>query len=662
MSPVKILIVEDEAIIAETTQRSLLKLGYTVTGVAISAAEAIRLAKATSPDLVLMDISIKGAEDGITAAIALNKEFDVPVVFLTAHTDPATLERARTALPFGYLVKPFEAQGLRATIEMALYRIQAERKNRQMERWLAATLHSIADGVVAVDAEGRVNFLNAEAERLTGLLRHEAIGRDYREVLRFVNEDTLEPVAHPVPQALQSNVVIHLESNAALVAHDGRVIPVDDSAAPTRDNEGRITGVVIIVRDRSERKRSEEERRRIEQKMQEAQRLESLGVLASGIAHDFNNLLTIITGNISLVAFSHEADSSEKQSLVEASEAAGRAADLCAQLLAYAGKNKIFVRPLDLSAEVASTLALMKLSISKAAKLALNLARDLPPVSADASQLRQVIMNLVMNASEALGGGEGEIHFTTGLVHAGAADFSKAIAGSELPAGEYVLMEVRDTGCGMSPAVQERIFDPFFTTKFLGRGLGLAAVLGIVRSHGGALTLASAPGAGTTFRVYFPKSAADATTEAPSTAGPVDLTCTGTVLVADDDDEVRTVVTRMVEALGFAVITAVNGVEALAAVAARETPLRLAVLDVVMPEMDGITAARFILEENPDLPILFISGYTSEQLAERFPSGGSVRFLAKPFTTAAFEDAVKTVLQSAGTPSHAAATERIIPS
>jgi signal transduction histidine kinase len=265
-----------------------------------------------------------------------------------------------------------------------------------------------------------------------------------------------------------------------------------------------VANLVSLALEREERHGAEQQRAALERKLQETARLESLGVLAGGIAHDFNNLLTAVLGYASLIEGDLPADSPLRPLVQPIEQAAQRAAELCGQMLAYAGKGRFVVRPVDLTALVRDAASLLRLTVPKRARLAFRLEAALPPVTGDAAQLRQAVTNLVMNAAEALGDAEGTITLTTAHAAVRRAELDAAAVGSELPEGAYVVLEVSDTGCGMSDEVRRRAFEPFFTTKFIGRGLGLPAVMGIVRGHQGALCVGSAPGRGTTFRLLLP--------------------------------------------------------------------------------------------------------------------------------------------------------------
>jgi PAS domain S-box-containing protein len=500
----RVLIIEDELLIAEDLRAALTHLGYTVAGMADSADEAVAQAERVRPDLVLMDIKLRGERDGISAAEQIREEFGLPVIFLTAHADEATLARAGRSLAFGYLVKPFEEQGLDASIEMALQLHDAQSRLQETERWLATTLESIGDAVVSVDLEGRITFLNPSAERITGWPLPKARGRPFQEVVRLFEKGTGRALANPVMQALEEDRVINLADNTVLRPEDGREIPVDDCAAPIRDTSGTASGVVLVLRDISARLQAESERRLVEQKLQAAQRLESLGILAGGVAHDFNNLLLAIISNAELGRGFLPPGSPAARHLEQIEIASMRAAELCRQLVAYAGHGAGGMCVLDLNALIHETSELLRATIPKNIELRLALGEKVPLVEGERNQIQRILMNLAINASEAMEGKDGFIEVRTSRLGADRACLSSTILGQDLPEGDYALLEVRDNGCGMTSETISRVFEPFFSTKFLGRGLGLAAVYGIVRDHHGALQLQSERGIGSTFGVLLP--------------------------------------------------------------------------------------------------------------------------------------------------------------
>ena len=400
---------------------------------------------------------------------------------------------------------------------------------------------------------------------------------------------------------------------------------------PQLDENGEVVGLVVVSQDVTELKEGEESRLVLERKMQEAQRLESLGVLAGGIAHDFNNLLTGIIGNASLARMELPADSRLHRFFEQMEKASTRAADLCREMLAYAGKGRFLIEGVDLSAVVTETIHLLQSSIHKNTELKFQLAAQLPSVPADATQLRQVIMNLVLNASEAMGGRNGEVTIATGLMHADRDTLAGAVAAPDLPVGDYVFLEVADTGCGMSAATVAKVFDPFFTTKFTGRGLGLAAVLGIVRGHRGALRVQSKPGRGTTFQILLPCVADMPVAAPPAPEQIVAWRGSGTVLLVDDEESVRDVAASMLESFGFDVLAAGNGRQAVQLFRENADRIEAVLLDLTMPQMDGEQTFRELRRLRADLKVVLMSGFNEHEAVDHFIGKSLAAFVQKPF-------------------------------
>jgi len=409
-----------------------------------------------------------------------------------------------------------------------------------------------------------------------------------------------------------------------------------------------------LARDRSReidrRIEAERERRRLDAKLQQAQRLESLGVLAGGIAHDFNNLLTTILGNADLLAMQPR-DNQRGDEAAQIRLAALRAAELTQQMLAYSGRGSFTTSPVDLSEVVQEIVQLLASSVSKKAELRCALAPDLPMIAADGSQIRQVVMNLVTNASEALGSEPGVVDVSTGFRWFEAEELQDAFGGETVEPGEKVYLEVSDTGCGMDARALERLFDPFFTTKREGRGLGLAAALGIVRSHSGSIHCTSRVGEGTRFRVLFPGSDLEKPKreEAPSTLG---WQGGRTILVVDDDGPVRALATRLLEGLGFHVRSANDGAAGVEAFRRFADEIDVVLLDMTMPVMGGGEALAAIRSIRADARIVVSSGYDKQGSLANLGTGRPDAFLQKPFTRDALAKALRNALPE-GAPTEA---------
>jgi PAS domain S-box-containing protein len=970
--PARILIVEDENIVSLDVQDRLTAMDYEVVGVANRGEAALSYIETHHPDLVLMDIQLKGAMDGITVAEVIRQRWRIPVIFLTAYSEDQTLQRAKLTEPFGYIIKPFDDREIHSVIEMALYKHQTEQRLRESERRYATTLKSIGDGVIATDPQGRVTFLNPVAEALTGWPLADTLGRPLPEVFNIINEQTRHPVENPVARVLRENVVVGLANHTILVSRSGREFPIDDSAAPILDDAGVITGTVLVFQDVTERrqkehahhqseaqlhqvwesskdglrltdeqglmvrvnkafcdlvgktreqllgqslvtmyateerdhllqqyqercahrtlspfmerklrlwngkelwfavsnafldpnssklkvlsvfrdvtehhlteealqkrvlaltqpldnpvgiqfsdlfnaedlqhlqdafseatgvasiithpdgtpitrpsnfcrlcseiirktkqgqincfksdaalgcqnpagptvqpclsgglwdagasitvggqhvanwligqvrnealdenqmlcyaddiganredfkkalaevpvmskvqfgkvanalfafanelslkayqnvqqarfiaerKRTEEERLELERRLLHAQKLESLGVLAGGIAHDFNNLLTAIVGNIELAKMDISEYSPARECLSEAALATRRAADLTRQMLAYSGRGKFFIQELDLSALVQEMTQLLKVSITKTVTLLVQLERSLPRIYADGTQMQQIVMNLITNASEAIGERVGCITITTGVQDCDPAYLAQSRLSEKVSPGRYVYLSVADTGCGMDEAVQQRLFDPFFTTKFTGRGLGMSAVLGVVRGHKGAILIDSEVGRGTTIRVLFPVShlenpANDGLLTVTPNQPSVSANIGSTILVVDDEEAVRKLAVTTLERKGFRVLNATDGVEAIEMFQKESGTIACVLLDLTMPRMDGIQTFAELRRLRPNIPVLLASGFSEHELSQRYAGQGLAGFIQKPYS---LDEMVQTV-------------------
>jgi len=502
------------------------------------------------------------------------------------------------------------------------------------------------DGIVweADAATFRFTYVSSPAERILGF-----------PVSRWLEEPEFWPQQmHPddrkwAPQYCQKCTRDRRghQFEYRLIAADGRTVWLQDTVSvhPRPDGPGLIRGVMIDI---TARKQAEAEKADLNRKLQDTQKLESLGVLAGGIAHDFNNLLTGVMGNASLARLDLPAGLPALANLEQIEAAALRAAELCKQMLAYAGKGRFVIQNLELNQVITDTTQLLQISISKNCVLRFNLAAQLPPVSADATQLRQVIMNLVINASEAINERSGVIALSTGVVRVDRRYLATTRFTPDLPEADYVFLEVSDNGAGMDEQTQAQIFDPFFTTKFTGRGLGLAAVLGIVRGHGGAIKVYSERGRGTTFKVLFPI--------AEGRAEPVPVADdplaawrgAGTVLVVDDEETVRAVAARLLESLGFATVTADDGRSALERYRAEPERYTLVLLDLTMPHLDGEETFRQLRLLRSDVKVVLMSGFNQQEAINRFTGKGLAGFVQKPFERVSLARELRRVLAGGG--------------
>jgi two-component system, cell cycle sensor histidine kinase and response regulator CckA len=410
--------------------------------------------------------------------------------------------------------------------------------------------------------------------------------------------------------------------------------------------KGRADGrqIARAIRYAIERKRNEEALRRMEERLRQTQKLESLGVLAGGIAHDFNNLLTITLGHTELALAEAPADSPARLHLQRILESTQRAAELSRQMLAYSGRQPLALAPLGLSGLVKKASRMLEVSISRKVRLSYRLAEDLPPVLGDAAQMSQAIMNLVLNASEAIGEREGTITLATRTLRCDRAALDAVQMDRLLPEGLYVCLEVSDTGCGMDRQTVAKAFDPFFTTKFVGRGLGLAVVQGIVRGHKGTIMVESEPGKGATFRILLPPAPVPSRIERPQAPAPGRSGAGGTVLFAEDEEAVRELGTLLLNRLGFSVLLAANGREAVELFQAHRHEIVCAMLDLAMPILDGAEALRELRRLQPNLRVIICSGYDEQRVGTQLKGLGAVTFLQKPYQIADLSDKLQALL------------------
>lgn len=379
----------------------------------------------------------------------------------------------------------------------------------------------------------------------------------------------------------------------------------------------------------------------MERRLLRTQKLESLGVLAGGIAHDFNNLLAAILGNLDLAFYSLSPVSPARRSIKDAINATKRAEALTRQMLAYSGKGRFIINDMNLSELVEENAHLLKAALSKSMTLNLHLGRDLSPISADAGQIQQVVMNLITNASESLGEQAGIVALSTGAMDCDEEYLRRSRLEEKPPAGRFVFLEVTDTGCGMDEETKGRVFDPFFTTKFTGRGLGMSAVLGIVRGHDGAIMVESEVGKGTTIRVLFPVSKTAPVEQGPKEkaakgrirdAGKPPLS--GTVLVVDDEECVRRPCAAMVAHAGYRVLMAANGDEVVALLRDHADEIVCVILDLTMPGKGGVATFEALRKVKPDVRVILSSGYNEQEATRRFSGQGLAGFIQKPYEMA----------------------------
>lgn len=520
MADSKILIVEDEGIEALDIQSRLINLGYPAPEIAYSGEEAILKAKEICPDLVLMDIMLNGEIDGIAAAEQIHDRLDVPVVYLTAYADDETLRRAKVTGPFGYIVKPFKERELRVTIDVALYKHTMERKLKESEKWLATTIKSIGDAIVATDKDGLIVFMNPIAENLMGWKMEEAVNTRLTKIFNIINRSTRQPVENPVDKVIQVGSIVGLANHTILITRDGNEIPIDDSAAPIKDDKGNITGVVLVFRDVTGRENALAEickyRDALEARVLErtaeladankglleySRRLERLNEelreFAFVASHDLQEPLRKIQtfGHMITGKFKDQLPPEGQDSLARMTDAARRMSDLLRSLLNYsriAAQSHPF-EPVNLATAAKDAVSDLEFVVKKAGG-SVEIGA-LPEINADPVQIRQLIQNLISNSMKYCKNDEKPVVKIYGHT-----------------TGTECRIIVEDNGIGFEEQYVDRIFKPFQrlhgrSCNYEGTGIGLAICRKIVERHDGSITAKSSLGQGATFIIQLPVTA-----------------------------------------------------------------------------------------------------------------------------------------------------------
>ncbi|MDQ6962785.1 MAG: PAS domain S-box protein [Mariprofundaceae bacterium] len=513
--------------------------------------------------------------------------------------------------------------------------MRAQVKARERDQLLLQAIHHSSDMILISDCDANIEYVNPALEKVTGYSLEELKGQK-----ASVFNSGLESKAfyHKMWDTIRRGDV--WKGKLTNKCKDQSCYFEEMSISPVfASNSSTILHYVAIKRDISEQEHLKEQ-------IEHTQRLESLGVLAGGIAHDFNNLLTAIMGTASLLRFQVKEDLESQEMLDRIEQASQHAADLCKQMLAYSGKGKFEILPVNLSDLVSSLVELLEVSVEKTIHMQLDLDDDLPMVNADVSQIQQIVMNLVINASEAANKNHGFIRVETGVVYATSTMLNDMWLDEHLAEGRYVFLDVVDNGCGMSEAVQQKVFDPFFTTKFTGRGLGMSAILGIVRGHSGAIRMQSEEGEGTSFTVFLPIHEEKVAIKAVEVVKKESEPClgSGTVLLVDDEEVIRKVVKAMLETMGFDVILACNGQQALEQYTLHGSEVVLVLLDLTMPVMDGASCLKELRLFDKEVKVLISSGYSSQEVGDLLHDDAHVGFMQKPYIMSALRDKLQSFI------------------
>jgi PAS domain S-box-containing protein len=535
--------------------------------------------------------------------------------------DSVGRRRDGTEFPLELSLTALAGGGIACVVRDLTARRQELEALRDTQVRLAAIVRATPLVLFSIDANGRFTLSEGRGLAALGLRSGQVVGRTVADVF-----GDAPCVVENARRALAGAELTATERVGDLV--------LETHWTPVRDEEGRISGAVGVSRDVTEAAGARDA-------ALHHQKLESLGLLAGGIAHDFNNLLVGVVGNASLALGALPEDSPARRAVARVDLAGRRAAQLATQMLAYSGRAERRLERLDLSETAREMGALLEAAATKGARLQLDLPRGLPAVEADAAQLRQGVMNLVVNACDALEGKPGLVRIATGIREVDGGPRAGLTRVPPLLPGRYVCVEVSDTGCGMDASTRVRMFDPFFTTKTRGRGLGLAVVLGVARGHGGGVEVESRLGGGSTFRLLFPPAMGPACPPAGE-AGPGDvLRGEGAVLVVDDEPTVRRVASRMLRVMGFTPLVARDGLDGLRAFRDLGASLSAAIVDLTMPVMGGEDAFLAMRAIRPDVPIVLMSGYDEAEAMDRLRAERPTGFLRKPFTLESLSDVLR---------------------
>jgi PAS domain S-box-containing protein len=516
-------------------------------------------------------------------------------------------------------------------IGLAIRRLWAEHELAEEKERLEVTMRSTGDGIIATDMEGKVVLLNRVAEALTGWTQKEALGRSIREVFYIIDERNRQPIPDPIENVVKTGRVIGLVNHALLISRDGTERVIADSGAPIHDEQGRMFGVVLVFRDITELRRLQEEQLKVA-------KLESIGILAGGIAHDFNNLLTAIMGNIGLARRYVEPQGKAFERLDEAEKASVRAKDLTQQLLTFS-KGGAPIKITAVISELIKETAAFALSGSDV-RLELSLPEDLWAVEIDEGQMGQVIQNIVINADEAMPAG--------GTLNISARNTAIQRMGAlPLPKGNYVQIDLKDEGIGMSKKQLARLFEPYFTTKQKGSGLGLATAYSIINNHGGYITAESTQNVGTTFHIYLPASRKPAPVKKkPALEKPV--RGKGRILVMDDEEIIRLLLSKILTGAGYKVELIKDGAEAIEHyIKAKEAgkPFDAVIMDLTIPGgMGGKEAIKKLLEIDPKVKAIVSSGYATDPIMSEYKKYGFSAVVTKPYSVSQMEETLHDIL------------------
>jgi two-component system, cell cycle sensor histidine kinase and response regulator CckA len=618
----RLLIVDDEKDFVLSLTDVLESYGYIVEK-AHSGKSALEKAREFCPQVTLLDIRL-GNESGINLINRLKEETPglLPIV-MTAYATADTAIEALQEGAYDYLRKPLNPMDLLAKLDRCFERLQLEKEKTTAEEHYRLLIDTMNDGLGIQDLESRFTYVNNKLCEITGYGRDELIGKGLTDLLDEANKKLY------MDYTAKGSSEIGRGCELDLLKKDGKALSVIISPQTLKDTEGVLKGYFVVVVDISKQKEAERERLRIESELQQAQKMESIGTLAGGISHDFNNSLQAILGYTQMLLIETVGMASINSKLTQIEKAAKRAGELTQQLLAFSRKVESRLRPTDLNHEVNQVGKLLQRTILKMINISLNLSEDLYIINADPAQIEQILMNLAINARDAMGE-EGKLTITTENTFVDQ-EYCKSHFG--LFPGGYVLLTFSDTGHGMDEELIKRIFEPFFTTKGPGKGtgLGLPMVYGLVKKHNGYIECSSRPGEGTDFKIFFP-AITDTLEETPEKKESDSIPGgTETILIIDDEILVRELAEHMLQKFGYKVLTAPGAETGIRIFRENKDDIALVILDMIMPGMGGVRCLEELLKIKPDIRVIIASGYTAEGARSSVMTSGARGFINKPF-------------------------------
>ncbi|MDD5285090.1 MAG: response regulator [Desulfuromonadaceae bacterium] len=658
------LIVDDDPVNLSIVGECLINCNYSIL-MAEDGESALQKAENARPDLILLDVLMPGIDGFETCRRLKSQEStkDIPVIFMTGLAEAGHRVKGLESGGVDYITKPFQGAELLARIAIHLRNFELTRKLREANENLEkrakelekselrfrSFVENVNDIVFTLSTEGVFTYVSPNWKDTFGYELADTIGKPF---VPFVHPDDVINCFSFLKLVLETGEK-QKDVEYRVLHKNGTWIWYSARGSILLDPEDNQISFLGIGRDISKRMQAEEESLTLERQFLQAQKLESLGIMAGGIAHDFNNLLQSMLGNMELAARGLANDSDPQKHIASAMISGKHAAHLTDLMLTYAGMGSITKKALNLNDLVRENTHMLRSAASTAVSMELSLSAELPAITADEAQIQQLVMNLITNAAESIEEQPGTIRLTTGIKECDQTFLASSLLEEKPLPGRFAYLEVSDNGCGMSKETIKLIFDPFFTTKFTGRGLGMSAVMGIMRTHSGALFVESEPGKGTTFRALFPvsESAQPATVQEPvTTTRIIDTTplppLSGLALVVDDEKPVLKVCTKMVKLCGFRVITAHDGVDAVVKFREHADEIAVVLMDLTMPNMDGIAAMSEIYNIRPDTKIILASGFNEEELIGRTTTGQAPSgLIRKPYSMDLLEAELRRVVQ-----------------